>query len=249
MTNEEQNIYWHKFHRFQQRYEKMYTKPVQRAIQTQIKQYTDTGTLMAVTIEPIATVLQQLYRQVAPLWAASGTVAIRQLKARMPMGFSARIVELMQQYYGIDLLNLSQDITDTTKSQIETVLALAARDGFGFDEIVARLEAPELTAARARLIARTEVVAAANAASNIAAKETGLVMDKQWIAARDNRVRRHHRTVDNQIVGMDDTFTVGNSQMQFPGDKAGGVAEVANCRCTHAFIPKRDSNGRLVRKG
>ncbi len=247
MTNQEQTEYWFKFHRFQQRYEKMYTLPVQKALKTQINQYIETGSLLAVTATPVYVVLLNLYKTVAPLWAASSTVQIRSLKARMPMGFSQRIIDLMLNYYGIDLLNMSQNITDTTIKQIREVLELSALEGFGFDEIVKRLQVPELTRARARLIARTEVVAAANSASDIAAKETKLVMDKIWIATRDNRTRPHHREVNQQEVGPYDTFTVGGTQMLFPGDKNGGPAEVCNCRCVVAHIPKRDANGRLIR--
>lgn len=247
MTNEEQHTYWLKFHRFQQRYEGIYAPKFNAAIKEQIKQFTDTGTLMAVTIEPIYKILHEVYFTIPPIWAATSTVQIRRLKARMPMGFSQRIIDLMKQYYGIDLLNMADDITDTTKSLIQDVLSLSAEQGFGFDEVVRILTDNGFHPTRGRLIARTETVAAANAASNIAAKETGLLMDKIWISARDNRTRPHHRTVNQAIVGMDETFTVGSHQMNFPGDKAGGAEECCNCRCTHAFIPRRDSNGRLIR--
>ena len=163
------------------------------------------------------------------------------------MGFSQYIVDQMAIYYGIDFLNMSDNITQTTKDTIQAVLNQAALEGFGFDEVVRRLQSTELTRFRARLIARTETVGAANAASNIAAIKTGLLYDKIWISARDNRTRPHHREVNQNVVGMSETFTVGTSQMQFPGDKDGGPNEVCNCRCCVAQIPKRDSSGRLIR--
>lgn len=200
---------------------------------------------MAVDAVPIYKVLTDLYLNVSYIWAHRATSNLR--KERQTMGFSERIIELMKQYYGIDLLNLADDITQTTKDQIIQVLGDAAEQGFGFDEIVRRLQSPELSRKRARLIARTETVTCANAASNVAARDSHLLMDKIWISARDNRTRPHHREVNQSVVGMDDTFTVGVTQMKFPGDKAGGAAECCNCRCTHAFIPRRDASGRLIR--
>jgi len=156
----------------------------------------------------------------------------------------------MKIYYGIDFLNMSDEITQTTKDVIQAVLNDAALEGFGFDEVVRRLASTELTRYRARLIARTETTGAANAAGNIAAIKTGLVYDKIWIAAKDNRTRRTHKLhtgVDGTIVGMHEKFIVGGMPMDFPGDKNGGAAQVCNCRCACGQIPKRDSNGRLIR--
>lgn len=245
MTNEEQNIHWLKFHRFQKRYEGIFTPQFNAAILEQNNQFIEYGTLMGVDSAPLAKVLRSLYIDVPYIWAHRATTNLR--KERMTMGFSQRIIDLMKQYYGIDLLNLADDLTQTTKDVIQAVLNEAATEGFGFDEVVRRLRSPELTAKRARLIARTETVAAANAASNIAAQDSGLLMDKIWISARDNRTRPHHREVNQNVVGMSEVFKVGSFDMQFPGDKAGGAAECCNCRCTHAFIPKRDANGRLIR--
>jgi len=250
MTNEEQNIFWHKWHKFQQRYERYFAPKYNKALKEQINQYIESGTLMAVNSEPIYKVTFELYTTVSPIWAASATVDLRRQKARAPMGFSQYIIDQMRIYYGIDFLNMSDNITQTTKDQIQAVLNDAAETGISFDEIVRLLHSPELTRYRARLIARTETVGAANAASNIAAIRTGLVYDKIWIAAKDNRTRRTHKLhtgVDGNIVGMNEKFIVGGMPMDFPGDKNGGPAQVCNCRCAVAQIPKRDSNGRLIR--
>ena len=246
MTNAEQTDHWLKFHRFQQRYENIYTPKFSKAISEQIEQFVSTGTLMAVNSEPIYKVLHSLYMEVSYIWAHRATANLR--KERLTMGFSERVIELMRKYYGIDLLNLSENISQTTKDIVQRVLSEAATEGFGFGEVVKRLRVSDLRVRRARLIARTETVGASNAAANVAAQESGLIMNKIWISARDNRVRLHHAEVNQHIVKMDQTFTVGYGiQMQFPGDKAGGPKEVCNCRCTHAFIPVRDERGRLVR--
>lgn len=252
MTVQEQDEYWFKFHRFQMRHENIFTPKFAKAIQEQINQYKESGTVMAVTSTPIYKVLTEVYYEIPQIWAARSTVSIRNLKARAPIGFNQRIIELMKSYYGIDLLNDAEGITDTFREIIQNVLSDAAQNGWGFDEVVKRITF--LNRNRARTIARTETVGAANAASNIAAKESGLVMDKIWISARDLRVRREprdkfdHLHANGQTVGMNEKFIVSGEYLDFPGDRK-GVSEgnFINCRCTHAFIPKRDANGRLIR--
>jgi hypothetical protein len=92
-----------------------------------------------------------------------------------------------------------------------------------------------MTAKRARLIARTETVNAANAGSMANLKAAGATK-KIWIAARDNRTRTHHREVNQTVIGIDDFFKVGDSLMQHPGDKSGSAEEVCNCRCAVAGV-------------
>jgi len=60
------------------------------------------------------------------------------------------------------------------------------------------------------------------------AKEKGADVLKQWDAALDDVTRESHRMVDGEIREVDEKFSNG---LMFPGDPAGGAAEVVNCRC------------------
>lgn len=60
------------------------------------------------------------------------------------------------------------------------------------------------------------------------AKERGADVVKQWDAALDDRTRESHAAVDGEIRELDEKFSNG---LMFPGDPAGGAAEVINCRC------------------
>jgi hypothetical protein len=60
------------------------------------------------------------------------------------------------------------------------------------------------------------------------AKEKGAEVVKQWNAALDARTRESHAMVDGEIRELDEKFSNG---LMFPGDPAGGAAEVINCRC------------------
>lgn len=60
------------------------------------------------------------------------------------------------------------------------------------------------------------------------AQEKGAEVVKQWNAALDARTRESHAIVDGEIRELDEKFSNG---LMFPGDPAGGAAEVINCRC------------------
>jgi uncharacterized protein with gpF-like domain len=233
--------YIRRWDRFQKRYERIYTTKFRAALQEQVRQHLEIGYINS---QPISEVLVDLYNTVGPLWAFNTGVHKfkRQTKARMPMGFSERIVELMRQYYGIDLLNDAEGITEYTREVIQDVLSAAAVSAIGFDDIVKQLQtSTELSAMRARRIARTEVVGAANAASLINAQETDVPMVKIWLAVDDKRTRRSHRFVDDQTVPLDIPFNVGGVEMMQPGvrQQPNGLPtpanEVVNCRCVLGY--------------
>ena len=130
------------------------------------------------------------------------------------------------------------EVTETTRRQIVNAVDRGYRDGLGQRGVAdAILDlVPSLSATRANVIARTETHGAANYGSQEAAKQTGLPMRKEWLAAADERTRETHREADGSTVGMDDTFRVGDSDLQFPGDPSGAAEEVINCRCTLGYI-------------
>jgi len=240
MTAAEKKLYHYKWDRFQKRYERIYTVKFKAALKTQIRQFVSLG---YITSTPIYEVLVDLYTTVGPLWANYSRISIaKQTKARMPMGFSQRIVDLMRQYYGIDLLNDAEGITAYTREVIVRILSDAALSGASINEQVRALEAnSELGAMRARRIARTETVTAANGAAVIQAKESGIDKNKIWLSVDDRRTRHSHRIVDDAKVHIDQPFNVNGTMMMQPGvrKQPNGLEvpakEVVNCRCTVAF--------------
>lgn len=256
MTKAEQNRYWKQWHRFQQKYEKQYEAKFRKALQLQVDAFIKTRDLMMIPNIPIYTVLNDLYKTVGPAWVRQTMKGMT--KATGQMGFNERIVELMRQYYGIDLLNDAQGMTDYTRQVIAKILSQAAQEGWSFDRIVQELRvAPELNAMRARRIARTETVTSANQAAMLYAQTSGNIMDKIWIAVRDARTRHDHAAVDGTRLPIDDPFSLNNRtaglvQMMQPGvrQQPSGLAvpadEVVNCRCTVAFRARRGADGRLL---
>lgn len=262
MTPAEQNKYFYEWHKFQQRYEKYYEKKFAAALKVQVAAFIKTQDLMAIPSFPIYTVLVDLYKTVGARWARVAKVSMT--KATGQMGFNERIVELMRQYYGIDLLNDAEGINDTTRAVIQKVLDDAAITGASFDDIVRQLTSnTELGAMRARRIARTETVTAANGAAMIYAQTSGNVMEKIWISVKDKRTRHNawanHMTIDGTVIDINEPFLLksqklGDILMMQPGvrKQPNGLAvpasEVVNCRCVVAFQSKRDRQGRIIRR-
>lgn len=86
---------------------------------------------------------------------------------------------------------------------------------------------------RSKRIAQTEVIGATNDGQVRAYDEAG-VEKKEWISARDEKVRESHQ-IDGQVVPLHQSFTTGlGSKLQYPGDRSSSapVEDIINCRCT-----------------
>lgn len=257
MTIKDKRDYWIVFNSFQKSREKKYAPMIQRALLAQkadfINQY-KAGQITVLNSAPMVEVIHSLYLDAAIVFGAKVLASLKQEKARMPMGFNYRMQQLIESYFGIDFLNLSTGISDTTKDILMNVLIDAQAQGLGFDEIIRQLEKTELSKARAAMIARTETVSSANHGAMLGATESGLLVKKVWIATMDNRTRHDHSRVSTEAIGYNEPFNVGGYDMQQPGDKGGKngalrvpAKEIVNCRCAVAFEPQRDANGRLIR--
>lgn len=87
----------------------------------------------------------------------------------------------------------------------------------------------------ATLAARTMVTCAENKGrldSYKRAEAMGIEMNKKWLSAHDSRTRDSHRIVDGESIPVDERFSVGDDELECPGDPDGSPAEVYNCRCT-----------------
>lgn len=128
-------------------------------------------------------------------------------------------------------------VSDTLWEIARRELADGVRAGDGVEELAARLqEAGGFGIARARMIARTEVVAASNAASLAQALRLGdPSMTKTWDDSDDTRVRPAHEDADGQTVPVGEPFEVGGEFLMYPGQPIGSAANVINERCTLVY--------------
>lgn len=133
-----------------------------------------------------------------------------------------------------------QQIDSTTLAQLQSALEEGTRLGESVQKLSKRVDdlyLAQIIPNRSQVIAATEVVAASNWGSNEAAKASGLVLNKVWLATEDSHTRPDHAAADGQEVGLDEPFTVGDDQLMFPGDSSlgAGADELVYCRCTQYF--------------
>lgn len=136
-------------------------------------------------------------------------------------------------------------VSDTLWDVARKELADGIRAGEGIEELAVRLqEAGGFGEARARMIARTEVAAAANAASLAQAMrlDDG-TMRKEWLATMDagnvvcdERTRAAHCAAHEQVQPLGEPFQVGETWLMYPGQPIGPANEVINCRCSIGWV-------------
>lgn len=136
--------------------------------------------------------------------------------------------------------NRQQGAAKVTRLQDATrrILQAAIRRGFRASEtqegIAKRIlqRVGDFGSARARVVARTETHNEANFAQLEAAKSTSVVQEKEWLSAEDSRTRESHAEADGQRRPLKESFDVGGSKLDRPGDPGGSAGEIINCRCT-----------------
>ena len=145
-----------------------------------------------------------------------------------------------QEYERKQTANNIAGITTTTGKRIAAASKKALEEGFknglGTDDIkklIVKYSDNAATNARAKAIAQTEMVAASNHASYVAAESTGMRYRKTWSTSGLANTRESHlRAEADSINGINPNEKFSNGLM-YPGDKMNGTAEeVINCRCT-----------------
>lgn len=90
---------------------------------------------------------------------------------------------------------------------------------------------------RALNIAENEGNSVVNYADYKRAVESGKT-GKKWLTQKDSKVRKTHKTVDNETKPIDKPFVVGGSLMMFPHDTSLGAEakEIIHCRCHIKYL-------------
>jgi uncharacterized protein with gpF-like domain len=249
--------------------EKKYVRKVYNALFSQVQKFIDdmsTHGLQAATNrlhvsvaanEEIGPVIQDMHKDAGLYFGKKTYYEIRRSAKKKiekaGFGLSEEWLNAIIAFFKNEYFILVKNISDTTKDIIFKVLSKAAEEGLSNDDIVKELKAPEINAARARLIARTELGKGAFAGRKIAADDSEWEIEKEWISAHDHRVRHSHRGVDGEVIDVDAKYAVetpkgGVDYMEGPGDPTASAANICNCRCVTATRAKRDENGRLIPK-
>lgn len=168
--------------------------------------------------------------------------------------FRTSLQQWLLENAGLSITLVRQSLIDYLIEEIRKGIA----EGYDVREMAKRIE--KLVNSRnfyrwqALRIARTETTAAANYGATVAAGKSPWVLEKVWISAEDARVRRppksdyDHVKLNGVKVGENEMFEDNGAFLMFAGDPKAPAGARINCRCANALMPKRDPNGRLIRK-
>lgn len=135
-------------------------------------------------------------------------------------------------------MKLSESTQSRLTTNLRKVLLKGERDGLNARNIGKMLQekCDQLKGYECERIARTEIISCHNQAKFDQFMNDDLVDYVQWIATEDEKTRESHAEQNGMIVRVGDTFPNG---CQFPGDPAGDVEEVVQCRCDlNSYIPE-----------
>lgn len=210
-------------------------------------------------------IVQTIYKRVGTDRANEVTRGLRaEVMVKKGFGFNAQWVNFILDYFRQHLVQfITYGSVKTMREYFLPIISKAIQDGTPFEELAKEIEESGFEKWQAARIVRTEVNGASNLGTRAAGETYEYQTQKEWISANDSRVRGRnpedhadHWALDGVIVDFDQPFVdPGNGvELMQPGDpKAKGdrrarAETVINCRCTHALVPKRDENGRLIKK-
>ena len=174
------------------------------------------------------------------LWyQKSGDASIKDIIKQSKIPYEGQTIDPTEVDGYIDLF--TRQIVRTQSTQITDLVDQALQDGKPIKQIAKELESSGKVfgAKRAKLIAQTEATRAANLGTQDAftqATAMGIRMRKEWLSARDDKVRPAHDELDGQVVGVNENLTSKDKDgktVEAMSPASFGIAEQdINCRCT-----------------
>jgi hypothetical protein len=276
MKPRERRTYWRQVTRIQLKLQAKYSARIKAVLDRKLKEfiesYKDKGSLDMLELwnDELLDVYKKMYQETFVTFANVQYRRLREISKQYEknMGFNAEWTQQVNEWlarYGLNLVstvsgNFREVILDLINKQIQD----GVEQGLGVDVVTNNIlrsirEFGDRSSYWAERIARTETMRASNLGHMAGARKHKFVVVKEWISAKDTRTRRYEKNVfdhwvlDGQQREMDEAFfQVGRNgqaaSAQQPGDADAPKEFTINCRCTIAFEPKRDNNGRLIRK-
>lgn len=158
------------------------------------------------------------------------TVAARGAAAKAGVAFD--VVSPLVGDAALAHVNAIRSWAPDLRIRVGGIVEAGMRGGLSVDDVAGRLVDVVFSPNRARLIARTELIAAGNAGTYLTwAATSGAAGTKRWLSRPDPRTRHSHRDANGQTVPVAEMFLIGGFEARYPGDPLLPVAERANCRC------------------
>jgi uncharacterized protein with gpF-like domain len=133
-------------------------------------------------------------------------------------------------------------VNEATKKTIEKIIKKGMENEDSNAIIAEKIDAISEIAdkSRAATISRTETHGAAIMAVDSSIRDYlgDSLSTKEWVAALDERTRDDHAEVNGDIVNENESFSVGEDDMEYPGDPSASAGNVINCRCVVIYHTK-----------
>lgn len=273
MNAKQRNEYWKKVERLRVSLDSKYSSLIAKEIRKDLDKFSRDvnkfGASAALSLmgayawnEEMIKIMEKLYKEAAITFGNASFRAVRVMsqKAANPFGLNDEWIVEMVRFLSVYGFTLVAQMTQTTKAKLQEIVTQAIADGLTNAEIVELImQEGGYAEMRAKRIARTEVMRSSNYATMKGAEKHNFEVDKIWIARKDFRTRRiprnsyDHIDLDGKQVAYTEPFiSLGKKgdtvTAQFPGDPTTPAGFTINCRCTIAFIPRRDQFGNLILK-
>lgn len=180
------------------------------------------------------------------------------MQVKASFGFNPTWTKFIVDYLNHFLIEkITFEVSRTTRDELLKVLNQSITEGWSIDETVKRIESLPFTKMQAARIVRTEVNRAANVGAKAQSSTFAFEQNKEWISAEDNRVRglkpsdhASHVSLNGTTINEGDVFVDPRNGdfLEFPGDPKASAASTINCRCSVAYVAKRNAEGRLIPK-
>ena len=273
MNEMQRSEYWSKVERMRLLLDKKYSSLFYEAIDNDLKQFArdveEFGPEAAMSrlgtfawSEGIMNVMNQLYREAAVKFGNASYRATMNRKAADPFGLDSTFIDEILTFlttYGFWLVSL---MTQTTKKRLSAIIVFLIGEGKTKEEIAKAIRDDkqlEQLKRRGAMIARTETMRSSNYIIMQAADKHSFEVDKIWVSRRDGRTRRipkdqfDHWDMDGQRKPFNEPFVSTDKfgrtiVADMPGDPKTPRGFTINCRCTVAFVPRKDERGNIINK-
>lgn len=147
----------------------------------------------------------------------------KQMLIRIQSAYDSKEITLDEYNNALKALRGVIDVTDPMGAEVDQLLT----------NIYAVPREEGITEKRVNTIAKTTATYARNLGREETYKDNPFVTGKEWISVADKRTRDTHRSLDGDVVPLDQPFTSGSSKLMRPGDTSLGASasETINCRC------------------
>lgn len=268
MNKKQRENYWRQNIRITRKLEQKYKPSVHKAVKNFTQKFIDNSDGVELMDKDLLAIYSKMYKESVIRF---GNEQYRALKSeKSGFGFNAEWIAYVNEFLATQGFTLVTSVTGNLRNVILKIIAnattQAVEQGLGIEETkrlifeqLSEFKESKLSEYIAERIVRTEINRAANIGHMKGAEKHKFQVLKMWIAAMDERTRRFprdnfsHVALDGQTRELDEPFRqIGKNGQEAiamqPGDANAPAGFTINCRCTIAFVPKRDERGRLIPK-